>query len=231
MPFEIREICVRRKTICLGCVLLLSSLMGLAYAEIKVTVDYHGVETATKDFKFPNVPSPSKDDVATRAKLTLVDGEIDPNGADLEALTDGLLPSMEDEPAANFFFNAATMGGRFSMDLGSVTEIAEVNSYSWHPNTRGPQVYKLYASDGADPKFNATPGGSLDPVTCGWKLIAVVDTRPREGYGGGQYGVSISDTSGVLGKYRYLLFSCIATEADDDYGNTFYSEIDVIAKK
>jgi hypothetical protein len=205
--------------------------MDPAYAEIKITVDYHSVDTATKDFKFPNVPTPSKDDAAARAKLALVDGEIDSNGAGLGALTDGLLPSMEDDPAANFFFNAATMGGRFSMDLGGAIEIAQVNTYSWHPNTRGPQVYKLYASDGADPKFNAAPGGSLDPVTCGWKLIAVVDTRPREGYGGGQYGVSISDSSGVLGKYRYLLFSCIAPEADDDYGNTFYSEIDVIEKK
>lgn len=231
MPFENLEIRVRRKTSYLGGVLILTSLMGSAYAEIKITVDYHSVDTATKDFKFPNVPSPRKDDAATKAKLTLVDGEIDPNGADLGALTDGLLPSMEDEPAANFFFNAATMGGRFSMDLGSAIEIAQVNSYSWHPNTRGPQVYKLYASDGSDPKFTAAPGGSLDPVTCGWKLIAVVDTRPREGYGGGQYGVSISDTGGVIGKYRYLLFSCIATEADDDYGNTFYSEIDVIEKK
>jgi len=216
---------------CLRLALILSCLTGSANAEIKVTVGYHSVESATKDFTFPNVPTPSKDDAATRAKLTLVDGEIDPNGADLGALTDGLLPGMEDEPAANFFFNAATMGGRFSMDLGSAIEIAQVNTYSWHPSTRGPQVYKLYASDGADPKFNAAPGASLDPVTCGWKLIAVVDTRPREGYGGGQYGVSISDSSGVLGKYRYLLFSCIAAEADDDYGNTFYSEIDVIENK
>jgi hypothetical protein len=55
-----------------------------------------------------------------------------------------------------------------------------------------------------------------------------VDTRPRQGEGGGQYGVSITDASGVLGKYRYLLFVCVATEADDDWGNTFYSEVDVV---
>ncbi len=202
-----------------------------ASAEIKITIDYNSVETATKEFKFRNVPAPSKADAATHAKLTLVDGEIDPNGADLEVLTDGLLPNMDDEPGANFFFNAGTLSGRFTMDLGTAIEIAQVNSYSWHPSTRGPQVYKLYASDGADPKFNPAPKGDLDPATSGWKLIAVVDTRPREGYGGGQYGVSIGDSSGAIGKYRYLLFSCIATEADDDYGNTFFSEIDVIEKK
>jgi hypothetical protein len=43
--------------------------------------------------------------------------------------------------------------------------------------------------------------------------------------------VSISDTDGALGKYRYLLFDVSSTENDDDFGNTFYSEIDVIEQK
>jgi hypothetical protein len=213
------------------CLPLLTLFLTLtaAHAQVKVTVDYNNNAEATKNFKFKNVPSPSKDDAASGAKLTLVDGEPDPNGADLSALTDGLLPGEEDEPAANFFFNAGTMGGRFRMDLGRVLSIFQVNTYSWHPNTRGPQVYKLYAGDGADPKFDAAPAGGIDPTTRGWQLIAVVDTRPRQGDGGGQYGVSISDPDRALGKFRYLLFSCVANEADDDYGNTFYSEVDVIA--
>ena len=49
--------------------------------------------------------------------------------------------------------------------------------------------------------------------------------------GGGQYGVSITDAHGILGKYRYLLFGFVATETDDDAGNTFYSEIDVVTRK
>lgn len=209
----------------------ISSLALAASAEIKVTVDCNGAGVATGEFKFARVPAPAKDDAATGAKLTLVDGEMDSNGADMGALTDGLLPHEEDEPAANYFFNAGTIGGRFSMDLGSVIEIAQVNTYSWHANTRGPQVYKLYASDGTDAKFNPAPKNTIDPVTCGWKLIATVDTRPPQGDGGGQYGVSITDPNGAMGKFRYLLFACVATEADDDYGNTFYSEIDVVAKK
>ena len=182
-------------------------------------------------FKFKHVPSPVKDDAASKAKLTLVDGEIDPNGADLKALIDGILPTDEDQPEANFFFNAGTSGGRFRMDLGSVIEIAQVNTYSWHPNTRGPQVYKLYASDGSDPKFNVAPKRGIDPVSSGWKLIATVSTLPKEGQGGGQYGVSITDLRGTLGRYRYLLFDCSPTQPDDDYSNTFYSEIDVVAKR
>jgi hypothetical protein len=112
-----------------------------------------------------------------------------------------------------------------------VTDIASVNSYSWHPGTRAPQVYRLYASDGADPNFNLMPGVKIDPSTCGWREIAFVDTRKQEGDRGGQYGVSIADTSGSLGRYRYLLFDVYETESDDPWGNTFYSEIDVVAKK
>ena len=114
---------------------------------------------------------------------------------------------------------------------GSVIEIAHVNTYSWHPNTRGPQVYRLYASDGVAPNFNPAPKAKVDPASVGWKLIATVNTDPGVGDSGGQYGVSITDTSGSFGKFRYLLSSCFATETDDPYGNTFYSEIVVLEKK
>lgn len=202
-----------------------------AHAQVKVTVDHNPNASAASAFKFRNVTSPLKDDAASRATMLLVEGDIDGNGADLSALIDGVLPTEEDEPAKNFFFNAGTGGGRLRIDLGSAIEIAQVNTYSWHPNTRGPQVYKLWASDGIDPKFNGTPKSNIDPTTCGWKLITVVDTRSKEGNDGGQFGVSITDSRGSLGKYRYLLFDCYVTETGDEYGNTFYSEMDVVAKK
>jgi thiol-disulfide isomerase/thioredoxin len=195
---------------------------------VTVTIDRNIGPAATRDFKFAHVPSPAKNDAGARAQVRLVDGQLDPNGAGLSALTDGLWPTSEDEPEANCFFDAGTAGGAFRLDLGSAVDIAQVNTYSWHPNTRGPQVYWLYASDGTDPKFNPTPGATVDAATAGWTLIATVDTRPRQGDPGGQYGVSITRPNGSLGRYRYLLFVCFATEADDDYGNTFYSEIDVV---
>ena len=44
--------------------------------------------------------------------------------------------------------------------------------------------------------------------------------------------MSIADSTGAaIGKYRYLLFDISRTETDDDFGNTFYSEITVIEKK
>jgi hypothetical protein len=208
-------------------------LIGLtARADVKVTVDYNDNDHAKPEFKFKNVPSPSADDAATKAKFTIVDGERDSNGGDVEKLNDGKLPSDQDEPAENFFFDAGTEGGRLLVDLGSVIAIKQVNTYSWHPNTRGPQIYKLYASDGTAEGFKAKPEKGSDPTKCGWKLITKVNTKPKAGEdGGGQYGVSIGDTDGAIGKYRYLLFDIAYTENDDAFGNTFYSEIDVIEQK
>ena len=49
---------------------------------------------------------------------------------------------------------------------------------------------------------------------------------------GGQYGVSIAETSGAaIGTYRYLLFDMSRTEDADPFGNTFFSEFTVIEKK
>ena len=200
----------------------------VARGEIKIVVDHNSNESASVAFKFKNVPTPSKNDPATSARFTILDGERDDNGGDLDKLHDGKLPTEEDEPAENFFFNAGTESGRLRVDSGKLIEIKQVNTYSWHPNTRGPQVYKLYAADGKAEAFNAQPRNATDPEKCGWKLIAKVDTRPKQGAGGGQYGVIISDSDGIIGKYRYLFFDIGRTENDDPFGNTFYSEIDVI---
>lgn len=208
--------------------LLVASVTVIAHGQVTVAIDYN--ETGSSSFKFQSVPTPAKDDIGAGAKWLLLVGELDRNGADFSALTDGLLPTNQDQPGANVFFSAGTSGGRFRMDLGKLVEITQVNSYSWHPNSRGPQVYLLYASDGASPRFNPEPKGYIDPTTVGWKLLTIVDTRTKYGRLGGQYGVSVRAASDTLGRYRYLLFDTVATETDDDWGNTFYSEIDVIEK-
>jgi hypothetical protein len=212
----------------LGAVFCTFFFAMLSSAEVKVTVNRNEADQATAAFKFKEVPAPAKSSAATNAKFTIVDGEKDPNGAELDALHDGKLPGEQDEPASNFFFNDDTEGGRICIDLGSVIDVKQINTYSWHTDTRAPQVYSLYAADGTAAKFNASPAKDIDPTTCGWKLIANVDTRPKTGEPGGQYGVSISDSSGSLGKYRYLLLAASRTESDDAFGNTFFSEISVI---
>jgi len=200
-------------------------------AEIRTLVEHNDNEHASAAFKFKSIASPSKTDAATKAKFSILDGEQDPNGGWLDKLHDGAVPTEEDQPSENFFFNAGTPGGRILVDLGSVIEIKAVNTYSWHPNTRGPQVYELFASNGASTEFKAEPKKGADMEKAGWKKIAKVDTRPKSGEPGGQYAVSISDSDGALGKYRYLLFDMVQTETDDTFGNTFYSEIDVLTNK
>lgn len=201
-------------------------LLPLLLLDARVTFDHNPNDVANREFKFKTIASPAKDDAAANAKLTLIDGELDQGGAELSALIDGRLPADEDEPGANVFFRAGSSGGRFRMDFTTSIEIAQVNTYSWHPNSRGPQLYKLYAADGTDPKFNPDPKRGIDPASCGWKFIALVSTLPDSGDGGGQYAVSVTG----IGKYRYLLFDCYVTELYDNWGNTFYSEIDVIRK-
>lgn len=203
------------------------ALPSIMSAQSRVTVERNPGASATTAFAFRNVPPPAPDDAGSRAKLALVDGVIDPGSGDLAALIDGSKPGDEDDPGANFFFSASTWGGRVRMDLGSVIDIAQVNTYSWHPGSRGPQLYKLYVSDGSDPAFNPAPKRGVDPVTCGWRFVATVNTIPDRGSDGGQYGVSVDG----IGSYRYLLFDVWVTEANDNWGNTFYSEIDVIEKK
>ncbi len=214
-------------------VLATSALMlspSAARAEAGVVMEHNDNEHASAAFKFKSVPSPSATDAATKARFAIVDGMRDENGGDLDKLHDGKGPAEEDQPGENFFFAAGTDGGRLLVDFGSAVEITQINTYSWHPSDRGPQVYKLYAADGKAEGFKERPKRGTDPATSGWKLVASVDTRPKSGDAGGQYGVSIADPAGKLGSFHYLLFDISRTEDTDDFGNTFFSEIDVVGE-
>jgi hypothetical protein len=207
---------------------VLTLAFALHAAEIKTVISHRRTQDATADFKFADVPSPSQSDTASKAAFTIVDGQRDSNGGDLDKLHDGKIPTEDDQPAESFFFGAGADGGRILVDLGNIISIKQVNTYSWHADTRGPQVYVLYAGNGDANGFNPQPKRPTDPQTCGWTRLAQVDTRPKDGGNGGQYAVSISDPAGILGKFRYLLFDISRTEATDPFGNTFYSEIDVV---
>jgi hypothetical protein len=203
-----------------------------AKGQTKITVDHNTGSSINPDFKFKSVPTPARDDPASKARVVIVDGEADSNSAGVNALTDGILPASDDQPRRNFFIAPGSGGARILMDLGRIIDIAQINSYSWHPGSRGPQVYRVWGSDGSVSNFIEAPKANVDPRTCGWKVLATVDTRSSdETQDGGQWGVSITDAGGSLGRFRYLLFDCYVTEVADDFGNTFYSEIDVVAKK
>ena len=207
------------------CLLLLAA--ARSPGEVKTVWERNPPNAATAAFKFANVPSPSEVNAATSARFAIIEGSADPNGGGLDVLHDGQLPTEADQPQRNFFFAQRSDGGRLLVDLGEVSNLKQVNTYSWHPGARAPQVYRLFAADGSAKDFLTKPGKGTDPQKAGWTLIASVDTRPHEGEPGGQYGVSISDPDGALGKFRYLLFDISRTETDDPFGNTFFSAIDI----
>jgi hypothetical protein len=211
-------------------VVCLGAFTSVTYAQVRVTVDRNVGNSATPKFKFQHVPSPSKDNVASKSKVSVIVGDTDVNSGNIRTLNDGLLPTDADRPSSNFFFSAGTDGGRIKIELPNAIDVAQVNTYSWHSGSRAPQVYNLFVSDGSDSKFNASPDENTDPASSGWRLITTVDTRPDEGGLGGQYGVSITDASRSLGKIRYLLFDVLPTNIEDPFSNTFFSEIDVVAK-
>ncbi len=176
-------------------------------------------------FDIAPVPPPARNDAANDATFTLVEGEA--AGGGLEALNDGVMPLGEDEPRSNFFFRGGN-GGRIVLDLGEVKPVKAVHSYSWHPGSRAPQVYKLYGADGSHPTFDAAPKRETDPLKAGWLPVAKVDTRPESGDSGGQHAVAVTPPlTRPLGNFRYLLFD-IEPAGDGSMTETFFSEIDVV---
>jgi hypothetical protein len=126
-------------------------------AGVTVVVDRNMGDDATPQFRFERVPPPSHDDAATTAKLDLIAGRIDGNSPGLAAITDGRVPGDWDEPQSNLFFAPGTWGGRFRIDLGSAIPIAEINSYSWHPGSRAPQLYKVLRQRRYRSEFQCSP--------------------------------------------------------------------------
>jgi hypothetical protein len=199
-----------------------------ARAEPTVDVEINRGDGATAEFGFEKIPAPSAADAGNAAKFKIVAGRRDGNGGQLRALHDGKLPTNEDDPGRNFFLAAGTKGGRLLADLGQPTAIQRVNAYSWHPGSRGSQVYAVYGDDLQRDSFDVESASNDDLATAGWKLIAKVDSRPDKGGLGGQHGVSIHDPHGkAIGDHRYLLFVIENTENNTPFGQTFFSEIDV----
>lgn len=116
------------------------------------------------------------------------------------------------------FPNGVTTG-KYKLDLGSVLDIGQINTYSFNQSgNRGQQFLSVYGSRLAmDPGFN--------PVT--WTLIGSVDTR---GLVTGNYnGTSIQDSTGFLGSYRWLLWSVSPISGAAGGENTSFQEFDVVA--
>ena len=203
----------------------------LAAGTVHVEVEHLPRQSVTASTPYQRVPAPNADNAARNASVVIVDGRRAPNSGPPDRLVDGRMPTSEDAPTQNLKFEDGTLEGRVRFDLGSVMPIAQINSYSWHKDKRAPQVYKVYGSDGTAKNFDPAPKIGTDPAGCGWTKIALVDCRPREGPPGGRYAISISDSSGSLGNFRYILFLMFPAQTDDISGHTFYGEINIIERK
>ena len=214
------------KTLLTTLFVLLSCYSAFAALEIKT----EQLNPADPAWKFKTIPGPSKSDIATGAKVTLYGNQWEAAGADGSALVNGRLPNDSlDLSEEAFLTNANADGGRIVFDLGKLQPVAAVCSYSWHEwdvdqGSRGPQVYTLYGSAAEEPDATNLTG---------WTKITEVDTRPNKTgeKWNGQHGVFISDSSGKLGDFRYLLFAVQATRSPKQPSaamtNTLFAEIDV----
>lgn len=196
-------------------------------AEVTVAIDR---KQDSSFFEFDKILLPAIDDNAAKGSWVIARGKVDPNSVELSVVHDGKIPSGDDSPSENFFFAPGVSNGCIALDLGQSTDIAEVVTYSWHAGTRGPQVYTLWASTGEPANFQWNQlADNANIEQLGWRKIAFVDSRANR-LAGGQHASSIRDTSGSIGTFRYLLFEVQPTETNDSFGNTFFSEIDVVSR-
>lgn len=204
---------------------------------VAVVMEKLASENASPAFAFKTIPTIAKDDAGQNATFSIVDGPKANFGGDLRIFNDGLGPRHERDESLMCTFMPGTVQARIGADLGKTIAVEQINSYAWYKDShRWAQVYRVYGSDGATPGFNPEPKIGTDPASCGWSLIASVDTRETRGGtllrddDRGQSGVSIRGEAGPLGQYRYLLFVTFATETHNAWGQTFWSEIDVIGR-
>lgn len=209
------------------CCFLLVVCPGVVRGEVEVTVEVRPGAEAQPAFKFDNLPAPSDTDAGNLARVTLLGGNQDRNGQPAQALVNGQLANSSDDPRNCFFFQGE--GGRVMLDLGREIDIQQVNSYSWHPNERSAQVYTLWAATDDARAGRLRRTGDNDPQQYGWTKLADVDTRQSAAGKPGQVGVSIAEGEGQrLGKYRFLLLDIKKSQPDHRFGNTFFTEVDVV---
>jgi alpha-mannosidase len=204
------------------------ALAATAFAEVTVQTEH--INPATPAWSFKQIPRPAKSDLAAGARVMMSGNQFEPAAALGAALVNGVLPGDSlDLSEAALLSNGNAQGGNLVIDLGRVQPVAAVMSYSWHEwdmdqGSRGPQVYALYGSAAAEPD-----AGNL----AAWTKLVEVDTRPNQTgqQWNGQHGVSITDTTGKLGDFRYLAFALQRTRSplqpSPNMTGTLFAEIDV----
>jgi hypothetical protein len=201
-------------------------------ADAVVSVERNEADSATAEYKFSTIASPSRTDAACSAKIGILSGQVDANSGRSRRLIDGVGARSKDDPENNFFFTAgrSTRPRRLLMTLSGPTDIQAIHTYSWHPDVRGPQVYTVFG-DGGNDTVEVPKSAEQEPAAAGWKKIAAVNTSTTVNEVGGQYAVRIAGPQGSLGQHQRLLFDIRTTSDNSPSASTFFSEIDVLDGK
>ncbi len=197
---------------------------GSLRAGAEVKAEYSNGRT---HFQFEAIPLPAVNDAGATGRWKILAGRVDVNSGGLDSLSDGRVPINEDQPSENLFFAAGTEGGLLALDLGEPREISEIVTYSWHSDSRAPQVYSIYGAAGSEEGFAFPSSRDTVSTSTGWMKLADVDTRQPDRVGG-QQAARIADSMGPLGRFRHLLFVVSATDKGNRFSHTFFSEIDVV---
>lgn len=184
-------------------------------------------------WSFSTIPRPSRSDFGREASISIVGPEKELSCLPPQALNNGVLPWRGIEKRDFFTFSSRDpRDGRIVMDMGTVTPVAAVASYSYqedkarmYTGVRAPQVYTLYGSAEDRPD----PSDLSD-----WIKLAEVDTRPL-GWGG-RHGSFVQARDGeVLGSFRWLLWDVKRTVpppavhpgTHPGWTGTWFAELDV----
>lgn len=97
----------------------------------------------------------------------------------------------------------------------------------------GPYQLRTFAVKLAPPPVHAARPHSMSiaQASATWSPFDSAGRMPATEMLPATIGVRINDAGGTLVRYRYLLFDFFDTEGDDNWGNTFYSEVDVLERK
>lgn len=219
---------MRRETLFLYCWLAVSlPTNGQQTVEAGKAVVLVEADSAGGRFGFLRIPLPAVNDTGRGGLWRLVTGHADANSGGVGCLSDGRIPLHADDPGSNFFLTAGMADGLLALDLQKSVSISEVVSYSWHAGGRAAQVYTLYGATGDESGFTFPESVADLRGLTGWTQIAVVDSR-QPGTQGGQHAVRLAGENGLLGNFRHLLFHVRSADPGDRFGQTFFSEIDVV---
>ncbi len=163
---------------------------------------------------------PTPDNLAVKGTVTWVKTLSQPHkdsgitGDTLPRLNDGKLAANDDDTAACVWFE--DHDARMILDLGQEIDLGRVDTWSRHKTGRASMDFVLWAAAGGK-----MPDATAPDPSVGWvKLAEASSVKLGDG---GKHGLSVLNTTGSLGAYRWLMWQ-------NKRGGTFYTEVAAYAQ-